>query len=91
MPATGVSESDLGTRTRTKVFVPHDDSVGALNMIKEAWTAEMDGRQRISLEGAHKVREWATRFGVTEGALRRAVERVGDRASDVQRELGGRR
>lgn len=60
-------------------------------MIKEAWTATLDGRQRVSLERAHEVREWATRFGVTEGALRRAVERVGDRASDVQRELGGRR
>lgn len=86
-----MSKTDLGTQVCVRVFGPGKDSVEALDMIKDAWTAEMDGRQRISLEGAHEVREWSTRFGVTEAALRRAVERVGDRASDVQRELGGRR
>ncbi|MFC7376946.1 DUF3606 domain-containing protein [Brevundimonas sp. GCM10030266] len=86
-----MSKTDLGTQACGQVFDPGNDSVEALDMLKDAWTAGMDGRQRISLEGAHEVREWATRFGVTEGALRRAVERVGDRASDVQRELGGRR
>jgi hypothetical protein len=48
-------------------------------------------RQRISLDEDYEVRGWASKFGVTETALRRAVERVGDRAADVQRELGGRR
>lgn len=48
-------------------------------------------RQRISLSEDYEVRGWAAKFGVTEDALRRAVERVGDRAEDVQRELGGRR
>lgn len=48
-------------------------------------------RQRISLGEDYEVRDWAQKFGVTEGALRRAVARVGNRAEDVQRELGGRR
>ena len=48
-------------------------------------------RDRISLSEDYEVRDWAAKFGVTEAALRTAVQRVGDRAEDVQRELGGRR
>lgn len=48
-------------------------------------------RKRISLSEDYEVRDWAMKFGVTEKALRDAVARVGDRAEDVQRELGGRR
>ena len=48
-------------------------------------------RTRISLSEDYEVRDWAARFGVTETALRDAVARVGDKADDVQRELGGRR
>jgi hypothetical protein len=50
------------------------------------------GRDRdlISLEEDYEVRDWAARFGVSEKALRDAVNRVGNRAEDVQRELGGR-
>jgi len=48
-------------------------------------------RDRISLTEDYEVRDWAAKFGVTEKALRDAVARVGDRAADVQRELGGRR
>lgn len=48
-------------------------------------------RTRISLSEDYEVRDWAARFGVTERALRDAVARVGDKAEDVQRELGGRR
>lgn len=48
-------------------------------------------RQRINLGEDYEVRDWAAKFGVSESALRRAVERVGDRAADVQQELGGRR
>ncbi len=48
-------------------------------------------RERISLTEDYEVRDWALRFGVSEKALRDAVNRVGDRAVDVQRELGGRR
>lgn len=46
-------------------------------------------RDRISLSEAYEVRDWAETFGVTEKALRDAVARVGDRAEDVRRELGG--
>jgi len=48
-------------------------------------------RTRISLSEDYEVRDWAARFGVSEQALRDAVARVGDKAEDVQRELGGRR
>ena len=48
-------------------------------------------RTRISLSEDYEVRDWAARFGVTEKALRDAVARVGDKADDVQRELGCRR
>ena len=47
-------------------------------------------RKRISLSEDYEVRDWAAKFGVTEQALRDAVARVGDKADDVQRELGGR-
>lgn len=48
-------------------------------------------RQLVSLTEDYEVRDWAARFGVTEQALRAAVGRVGNKADDVQRELGGRR
>lgn len=47
-------------------------------------------RTRISLTEDYEVRDWAARFGVTERALRDAVARIGDKAEDVRRELGGR-
>ena len=47
-------------------------------------------RHLISLDEDYEVRDWAAKFGVTEKALREAVGRVGNRAADVQRELGGR-
>jgi hypothetical protein len=47
-------------------------------------------RERISLTEDYEVRDWAAKFGVTEKALRDAVARVGDRAEDVRKELGGR-
>ncbi len=46
---------------------------------------------RIHLERGSEVMEWARRFGVTEVAIRRAVERVGNNAEAVRRELGGQR
>jgi hypothetical protein len=48
-------------------------------------------RERVSLSEDFEVRDWAATFGVSEDALRKAVARFGDRAEDVQRELGGRR
>lgn len=47
-------------------------------------------RKLISLSEDYEVRDWAAKFGVSERALRDAVARVGNRAEDVQRELGGR-
>lgn len=47
-------------------------------------------RRLISLEEDYEVRDWAAKFGVSEKALREAVGRVGNKADDVQRELGGR-
>jgi len=49
-----------------------------------------EDRIRINTSEDYEVRDWAKKFGVTEDALRRAVERVGPMADDVQRELGGR-
>ncbi|RZJ45935.1 MAG: DUF3606 domain-containing protein [Brevundimonas sp.] len=46
-------------------------------------------RKRISLTEDYEVRDWAAKFGVTEKALRQAVERVGDDAEAVRKELGG--
>ena len=46
-------------------------------------------RKLISLSEDYEVRDWAAKFGVSENALRTAVERVGNRAEDVERELGG--
>lgn len=48
-------------------------------------------RTRISLSEDYEVRDWAAKFGVTEKALRDAVDQVGNNAADVERELGGRR
>lgn len=45
-------------------------------------------RQRISLSEDYEVRDWADKFGVSEGRLRKAVENVGNQADDVRRELG---
>jgi hypothetical protein len=47
-------------------------------------------RDLICLDEDYEVRDWAAKFGVSEKALRDAVARVGNRAEDVQRELGGR-
>ncbi|MFN3667879.1 MAG: DUF3606 domain-containing protein [Brevundimonas sp.] len=47
-------------------------------------------RKRISLAEDYEVRDWSEKFGVTEDELRTAVAKVGDRAEDVERELGTR-
>lgn len=46
-------------------------------------------RQRISLSEDYEVRDWAQKFGVSEDRLRQAVEKVGDQADDVEREIRG--
>lgn len=46
-------------------------------------------RQRISLSGDYEVRDWSQKFGVSEDRLRAAVQKVGNQADDVERELRG--
>ena len=46
-------------------------------------------RQRISLSEDYEVRDWSQKFGVSEERLRAAVEKVGNMADDVERELRG--
>ena len=46
-------------------------------------------RQRISLSEDYEVRDWSQKFGVNEDRLRAAVEKVGNQADDVERELRG--
>lgn len=46
-------------------------------------------RQRISLTEDYEVRDWAARFNVSEGKLRKAVEKVGNQADAVEQELRG--
>lgn len=46
-------------------------------------------RTRISLEEDYEVRDWSERFGVSEDRLRAAVDKVGNQADDVERELRG--
>lgn len=45
-------------------------------------------RKRISLSEDYEVRDWASKFGVSETALRDAVAKVGANADDVESELG---
>ena len=47
-------------------------------------------RKRISLEQDYEVRDWAAKFGVSEGELRASVGRVGNMAEDVENDLKGR-
>lgn len=46
-------------------------------------------RQRISLSEDYEVRDWSQKFGVSEERLRAAVQKVGNQADDVERELRG--
>lgn len=46
-------------------------------------------RQRISLSEDYEVRDWSQKFGVSEERLRAAVEKVGNKADEVERELRG--
>jgi hypothetical protein len=45
-------------------------------------------RDRINTSEEYEVRDWARRFGVSEGELRAAVRKVGPMANDVAKALG---
>lgn len=44
-------------------------------------------RKLVALGEEHEVRYWTQRFGVSEGELRRAVEQVGNSATEVEKRL----
>jgi AraC-like DNA-binding protein len=44
-------------------------------------------RQRINVHQDYELRDWSRKFGVSPEELKRAVAKVGDRATDVEREL----
>ena len=43
--------------------------------------------QRVNVNEDYELRDWAKRFGVTKEQLKKAVEKVGPMAKDVEREL----
>jgi hypothetical protein len=45
-------------------------------------------RTRINVNEAHERRDWAAKFGISEGKLRDIVVKVGSRAKDVAAALG---
>ena len=47
-------------------------------------------RARINVSEPYEVRDWSKKFGVSEDELKAAVNRVGDRASAVEKYLKGR-
>lgn len=44
-------------------------------------------RQRINVHEDYELRDWARKFGVSPEELKAAVDRVGDRADEVERYL----
>lgn len=45
-------------------------------------------RARVNVNEAHELRYWCEKFGVSESALKAAVDRVGPMAADVAKALG---
>lgn len=45
-------------------------------------------RARVNINEAHELRYWSEKFGVSENALKAAVDRVGPMAADVAKALG---
>ncbi|RYG86498.1 MAG: DUF3606 domain-containing protein [Alphaproteobacteria bacterium] len=46
-------------------------------------------RKRINVNEDYELRDWAARFGVTKDELKKAVDKVGERADEVERHLKG--
>jgi Protein of unknown function (DUF3606) len=47
-------------------------------------------RSKIVVDGENQLRQWTKHFGVTEQELARAIERVGNSAAAVRKELAFR-
>ena len=45
-------------------------------------------RDRINTSEPYELADWSKKFGVSQDELKRAVEKVGPMAKDVQKELG---
>lgn len=45
-------------------------------------------RARVNINEDHELHYWSAKFGVTENALKAAVDRVGPMAADVAKALG---
>jgi|GEM_PF-437032 len=61
---------------------------GGFDMSDDKTRSGGQDRARINLSEDYEVRDWSAKFGVSEERLRAAVAKVGDRADDVERELG---
>jgi len=48
-------------------------------------------RQRINVQEYQELRNWAAKFGVTTQQVKDAIDRVGDRAVEVEQYLKGSR
>jgi hypothetical protein len=53
--------------------------------------AQGQDRQRINVNQDYELRDWSKKLGVSPEELKRAVAKVGDRATDVERELKSQR
>lgn len=82
-------------RARKVAFLPAGTPPGHRRCRLEGDTTMSDDNPKsggqearlISLSEADEVRDWATTFGVTQSALRKAARKVGNNAEDVEREL----
>lgn len=45
-------------------------------------------RDKVNVNQAHELRDWSSKFGVTEEQLKKAVKEVGVKADDVKKYLG---
>jgi hypothetical protein len=69
--------------------MPHDrrQHHKEISMSDDKSKSQGQDRQRINVNQDYELRDWSRKFGVTPEELKRAVAKVGDRATDVEREL----
>lgn len=84
MPVSRDQRLELARRLHEAGFY----TVGEVTMSDDPNKTGAPDRQRINLGQDYEVRDWAEKFGISQDELRRVVERVGNQADDVARELG---
>jgi hypothetical protein len=74
---------------RRHKFATIDRAVAGTQEIKimKAHAGISGDRSKIVLDGENQLRHWTKHFGVTEQELARAIERVGNSAAAVRKEL----